>query len=152
MSNSDQAIDLFKQGYNCAQSVFLVYSKNYHINPKEGFNLTSAFGGGMARMQEICGAISGGTMVLGLSISNYEEDIATNKERVYHIINLYIQEFKEKFGSTKCSELLNCNLNTVEGQMYYDENNLQQTICYNCIIETINIVDRFISKYGIKQE
>jgi C_GCAxxG_C_C family probable redox protein len=147
MTNPEKASSTFNAGYNCSQSVLIVYAEKFGMDNITAIKLASGFGGGMARMQEICGAIAGGLMTLGLAYSHEQEDPATNKERVYHFINLFIQKFKEKHGTIKCRELLNCDLNTEEGQAYYNENKLQQNVCANCVKDAVEILDDFLERY-----
>ncbi|HNW99671.1 MAG TPA: C-GCAxxG-C-C family protein [Bacteroidales bacterium] len=149
MTTKDKAIKYFNADYNCAQSVLITYCENFGINKDIAASLSSGFGGGIARMQETCGAIIGGIMALGIAFNKPGEDIAENKEKVYAIVNHLVKNFKEKYNTIKCSELLNCNLNTEEGKKFYKENHLQEKICGNCIKEVINILDELIEKNKI---
>ena len=62
----EKAIKLFKEGYNCAQSVFLAFNDVMGLDEKTALKLSSSFGGGIARLREVCGAVSGMCMVLGV--------------------------------------------------------------------------------------
>jgi C_GCAxxG_C_C family probable redox protein len=144
MTHSEKSAGIFDSGYNCAQAVLSAYSEKLNIENDLALKISSGFGGGMARMQETCGAVMAGIMVIGLSVSNLKEDIATNKERVYYMINLFIKKFKDKHGTIKCRELLNCNLNTDEGQSFYDTNELHDKICKNCVKDSVDILDELL--------
>ena len=61
-----KAIAIFEQGYNCSQAVFMAYSDIYDIEPETAAKLATSFGGGMGRLREVCGAVSGMFLVLGL--------------------------------------------------------------------------------------
>ena len=61
-----KAMDLFKEGYNCSQAVFLAFEDKYDIDRKVALMLSSSFGGGMGRLREVCGAVSGMFMVAGV--------------------------------------------------------------------------------------
>ena len=63
---SDKAVEYFKSGYDCAQSVFLAYSELYNIPKETALKLTSSFGGGMGRLREVCGAVTAMFMLIGL--------------------------------------------------------------------------------------
>lgn len=61
-----QAVTYFEAGYNCSQAVFMAYSDMYGIEPETAAKLATSFGGGMGRLREVCGAVSGMFLVLGL--------------------------------------------------------------------------------------
>ena len=61
-----KAMDLFKEGYNCSQAVFLAFEDKYNIDRTTALMLSSSFGGGMGRLREVCGAVSGMFMVAGV--------------------------------------------------------------------------------------
>ena len=143
---SEKAANIFDSGFNCAQAVLLVFSEKFNIDKDFAVKIATGFGGGMARMQETCGAVAGGIMIIGLAYTNITEDNATNKERVYYITGQFIKRFKEKYGTIKCSELLNCDLNTIEGQLYYEKNNLQQNICRHCVEEVTRLLEDLTKK------
>ena len=68
MNNArERAMELFKQGYNCSQSVFGAFAEECGIDFETALKLSSSFGGGMARLREVCGAVSGMFMVAGIS-------------------------------------------------------------------------------------
>ena len=100
------AEELFKEGYNCAQAVFCVHCEELGIDIETGAKLASAFGGGMGRMREVCGALSGLFMLLGLKhgYSNPKDNEA--KKELYTKVQELAGEFKNEFGSIICKELL----------------------------------------------
>ena len=61
-----KAMELFKEGYNCSQSVFLAFEDKYDMDHTTALRLSSSFGGGMGRLREVCGAVSGMFMVAGI--------------------------------------------------------------------------------------
>ncbi len=101
-----KAMELFKEGYNCSQAVILAFSDKYDIEEKAAVKLASSFGGGMGRMREVCGAVSGMFMVAGL-LYGYDDPKA-REEKADHYAR--IQELAAKFidvnGSIVCRELL----------------------------------------------
>ena len=60
---AQKAMTLFKEGYNCSQSVFLAFEDKHHMDKKTAARLASSFGGGLGRLREVCGAVSGMAMV-----------------------------------------------------------------------------------------
>lgn len=103
---AQEAMHLFREGYNCSQSVFLAFNDLYGIDRKKALMLSSSFGGGMGRLREVCGAVSGMFMVAGLlygydSPKNYER-----KKEHYERIQYLAKEYKLLNGSIICRELL----------------------------------------------
>lgn len=101
-----KAMDLFKQGYNCSQSVFLAFSDMYDMDEKMAAQISSSFGGGMGRLREVCGAVSGMFMVAGVLFGYDAPEDAQAKKEHYARIQKLAGEFTEENGSIVCRELL----------------------------------------------
>jgi len=103
---AQKAMALFKEGYNCSQSVVLAFEDVHHMDRETAAKLASSFGGGLGRMREVCGAVSGMAMVAGLlwgydSPTDYE-----GKTEHYAKIQELATKFTEVNGSIVCKELL----------------------------------------------
>lgn len=107
MEHGMKAAELFLQEYNCAQSVLLAFEDVTGLPKSMALRLSSSFGGGMARLREVCGAVSGMAMVAGL-LYGYEDisDITLKKEHYARIQEL-AAAFRERTGSIICREILN---------------------------------------------
>ena len=108
----EKAKALFGEGYNCAQAVFAAFSDVTGIDFEKSVKLSSGFGGGMGRMREVCGAVSGMFMVLG-AIDGYTSptDNAVKME-LYAKIQHLAGEFKAENGTIICRELLDGNVSS----------------------------------------
>lgn len=100
------AEDLFRQGYNCAQSVLLAFSDITGLDDTSAAMLASSFGGGLSRMREVCGAVSGAAMVLGIVKGYSDPTDHQAKKAHYHLVQEFARRFKERNGSIVCRELL----------------------------------------------
>jgi len=98
--------ELFKQGYNCAQSVFCAHCKKAGIDFETGLKLTSSFGGGMGRLREVCGAVSAMFMLLGLKKGYTAPTDDETKEKHYTKVQELAKKFENRFGSIVCRDLL----------------------------------------------
>lgn len=97
---------LFEEGYNCAQAVFLAFDDMTGIDNKTAAMLSSSFGGGMGRLREVCGAVSGMFMVAG-TLCGYSDPKATEeKADHYALIQKLAADFSKENGSYICRELL----------------------------------------------
>jgi len=100
------SIAYFEQGYNCSQAVFMAYSDMYGIDKETAAKLATSFGGGMGRLREVCGAVSGMFLVLGLHFpaTDVKDKIAKNTN--YEAVQRTANEFKSIMGSYICADLL----------------------------------------------
>lgn len=96
----------FKQGYNCAQSVLLAFGDLTGLEEDTALRLSASFGGGLGRMREVCGAVSGGAMALGLLKGYTDPDDREAKKAHYALIQDFAGRFRAENGSIICRELL----------------------------------------------
>ncbi len=106
-SRAQRAVDLFKQGFNCSQAVFASCADIYGItDEKLALRLSASFGGGMGRMRLVCGAASGMFMLAGLHNGSATPHDSEGKMANYAFVQQLAGEFKAKYGSLICAELL----------------------------------------------
>ncbi len=103
---SEKAMDLFKQGYNCSQAVFLAFCDKTGLDEETALKISSSFGGGMGRLREVCGAVSGMFMVAGTLYGYSDPKDNVSKTEHYKLIQKLANKFKEENGSIICRELL----------------------------------------------
>ena len=101
-----KAMALFKEGYNCAQSVFLAFEEECGLERSIALKLSASFGGGMGRLREVCGAVSGMFMVAGVLYGYDSPDAYEEKALHYERIQKLAHDFSEYTGSIVCRELL----------------------------------------------
>ena len=97
---SDRAIELFIEGKNCSQAVFAAFAPDLGLSEEMALSISIGLGGGVGRMREVCGAISGSAMVVGL------KNPQLDKTEVYKLVRLIMDEFKKTNHSIVCKELL----------------------------------------------
>lgn len=105
MSKSDEGKKLFQSGYNCAQSVMGAFAEEMNITLEEAAKIASPFGGGMGRMREVCGAVSGMFMVLG-KLCGYDTPNPEAQKKLYAAVQSLAGKFSDETGSLICKELL----------------------------------------------
>ena len=142
---SEAAIQKFTSGYNCAQSILFSHSDEIDIDKSTALKVAWAFGAGMGRKQEICGAVTGGIMAISLKYSRFQNDHNATTEKIYSKTRELMDRFQEKHGTYKCSELLKgCNLQTEEGQKYFKDNDLLNKTCMECIRSASQILEEIL--------
>ena len=96
----------FKKGYNCAQAVFIAFADEMGLDQVTAAKLSSSFGGGMGKMREVCGAVSGALMVLGMMKGNYDPADDKAKAAHYAKVQEFAAQFKAEHETIICRELL----------------------------------------------
>lgn len=97
---------LFEQGYNCTQAVVGAYADELGLDFDIAMKLVSGFGGGMGRMREVCGAVSGMVFVASMKKGYNDPKAVQEKRELYAEIQKLAQKYREKNGSIVCRELL----------------------------------------------
>ena len=106
MTKGEIAKQNFMNGYNCSQAVLLAFCEDFGLEKETALKISQPFGGGMGRMREVCGTVTGMFMVLGLAVGNADAKDAENKKNVYKSVQELAEEFKADNGSIICRELL----------------------------------------------
>ena len=101
-----KAEELFLKGYGCSQAILGAFATEAGIDHNTAMRIASGFGGGMGRMREVCGTMTGAFMVLGL-IYGFDEPSPFKKGEIYARIKEISDKFKEKNQTIICRELLN---------------------------------------------
>ena len=107
MDHGMKAAELFLGGYNCAQSVAVAFCDVTGLEEKFTARMVSSFGGGMGRIREVCGAVSGMFFVLGLLYGYDTPGDDESKKRLYTDVQALAARFREQCGSIICREILN---------------------------------------------
>ena len=105
MNHSEYAAQLFVNGYNCAQAVAVAFSDVTGLDEKTTAKMSSSFGGGMGRMREVCGAVSGMLMVAGLLYGYETPGDDVSKKAHYTLVQMLSAQFREDAGSIVCREM-----------------------------------------------
>lgn len=130
MNISEKAENKFREGYNCAQAVLWSYADKVNLDRDLALRISSGFGGGMGRKQEVCGAVSGAIMVLGMMYGRGENENREKQEKTYAKVREFIDKFEAKFKTVNCKTLLDgCELLTAEGQEMFKNKNLKEKCC-----------------------
>ena len=104
-----KAKELFLNGYNCSQAVLLAFDDVTGLDTETAARLASSFGGGMGRLREVCGAVSGMFMIAGLTNGYDDPKAKEEKAAHYALIQTLADDFKQENGSIVCRELLGLN-------------------------------------------
>lgn len=106
MTKSEKALNLFSNNFNCAQAVFGAFAEDFGIDLNQALKTSTALGAGMSGQGNICGALSGGLLVIGLKFGSDQTTGPDAKQFSYRKGEVYINAFAQTLGSCICSDLL----------------------------------------------
>ena len=107
--------------------------------------IACGLGAGMGRKEEVCGAVTGGILVLGMRHGRGSKDDRSAMQLTYAKTRELMERFSEKHGTFICRKLLNgCELTTEQGQRYFKENDLLNKVCKLCVQSVVEILERTI--------
>jgi C_GCAxxG_C_C family probable redox protein len=144
MNNEEQAVEYFNSGFNCCQSTFASLCRKLSLDREIALKIAAAFGGGICRSGETCGAVTGAFMLLGLKYGMVSADDVEAKEKAYVIARQFMEEFKRRNQFIRCKELLGCDLSTDEGAAYAKENQIQKSVCPKFLRDAVAIAEEII--------
>ena len=146
MDHKYQAAALFDSGYNCAQAIAASFSDVTGLTPEMSAKLVSAFGGGMGRMREVCGAVSGMFFVLS-SLSGYDSPNPEAQKNLYTAVQELAENFRQEAGSIICREILKNPPSdpkpTPRTAEFY-----QKRPCTRMVMLAATLLDEYIAKKG----
>lgn len=146
MDRAEKAVELFKSGCNCTQSVVCAHCDRLGIDTETAMKFAEAFGGGMGRLRLTCGAVSGMFMLAGLKYSKgIPKDLQT-RTLVYGKVQELAAKFKEKHGTVICAELLGDNLPKDTGAVptKRTEQFYKKRPCISCIYDCARLAEEYI--------
>jgi C_GCAxxG_C_C family probable redox protein len=150
MTRREAAMANFMKGYNCSQSIVLAFADMLDIDEKSLLKMSSSFGGGMGRLREVCGSVSGMFMVAGLLYGYDGPETGQVKADHYARIQELAHRFEEQHGSIVCRELLGLNVRhdvpvpEARTTEYY-----KKRPCPEIIGDAAEILDQFIKENEI---
>lgn len=149
MSKGTEAEKLFKEGYNCSQAVIGAFCDELNLDRETAFKIASSFGGGMGRMREVCGAVSGMFMVAGLKLGYTDPTDNDAKKAHYALIQKMAKKFKEENGAIVCRELLGETADTGSTPTPRTENFYKKRPCGEYVRIAADIAEAVINEMDI---
>ena len=142
----NKAVTSFESGFNCSQSVFVAYAPLYGLDADIALRIGQPFGGGMGRSGEVCGAVSGALMALGLAEGNTDPENNEAKARVYTRASDFLKRFEARQETVLCRELLGVDIGTEDGLQFAREQDLFHQQCPAFVRAAAEILQEMLSK------
>ncbi|MGA2533442.1 MAG: C-GCAxxG-C-C family protein [Candidatus Aminicenantales bacterium] len=144
MTKTERAISLFQEGFSCSQAVFAAYAEEFGLARETALRIAQPFGGGIAKSGDWCGAVTGAFLVIGLKHGRVKSDDAAAKDKTYALVQEFVRRFRAGHGTTRCNDLLGCDIATPEGQKTIQDRKLHETLCENLIRDAVGILDALL--------
>ncbi len=143
-THAQKAARLFREGLNCAQAVFCAYGDLTGLDRQTSIRLSASFGGGMGRLREVCGSVSGALMVLGMLRAPLDPTDHAAKAAHYALIQEFAKRFRERHASIICREILG----TRAGSGYVPEKRSEEYYamrpCEHCVYDAAEIIEAML--------
>jgi C_GCAxxG_C_C family probable redox protein len=140
---AEMAATVFSQNFNCSQSVFSAFAEQFGLDRETALKLASPFGGGVARRGEVCGAVTGALLALGLARG---AQAPAGKEEIYRLSQEFMRLFEQKHNSVLCRDLIDCYLSTPAGFQTATEKQVFKTICPVLVQDAVEIVQKVLAE------
>ena len=133
-TKTEVAVEKFVSGYNCAQSILYAFAPELGLEPETALKVATGLGGGLGGRGEVCGAVSGGILVLGLRFGRGAQQEKAVAQQAYQKTGELMAAFERVHGSCTCRTLLcGCDLRTPEGMQRFRDEGLRQKVCVGCV-------------------
>ena len=143
MGNAEKAAATFKEGFSCSQAVLATYCERFGLDKKQAYKLSSGFGGGM-HLDQACGAVTGAFMVIGLKYGRTRADDVEAKMKTAGMVTEFAKKFKARHGSISCTELIGCNISSMEGFEEAKKKDLFKQVCPKYVLSAAEILDEML--------
>lgn len=144
MDAGKQAESFFAQGYSCSQSVLAAFAERFHLDRDQALRVAAAFGGGMSRAGETCGAVTGGLMALGLYAGSTDPEDKAAKERTYALGQAFMARFRARFNDLDCRCLLGIDVSQPGGNQAARDQGLYTSICPGLVRGAAEIIEEIL--------
>ena len=146
MKHADAAATVFSQSFACSQAVVSAYAAECGLDRDVALKVSAGFGGGMGRMGQTCGAVTGAFMVIGLKHGAVSGQDQEAKQKTYRLVREFAEQFKARSGSIVCRELLGCDISTPEGMEEMKRKGLHGTVCVKMVRDACDLLDEMLSE------
>ena len=146
MKAADDALVMFRDGFNCSQAVFSRFAEDLGLPKDKALMISSGFGAGMGRMSLTCGAVTGAFMALGLKEGFSSGDTKEAKEKIYRLIREFGDAFAAVHGSLECRQLLGFDISTPDGYKGAADSGVFLDRCPRFVQSAVEIVEKMLER------
>lgn len=141
----EMAVSQFDNGFNCAQSVVTSFCEDLRIDKELALKLSCGFGSGMGRKEEVCGAVTGGIIIIGAKYGKNSQGDNEDTDITYSKTRELMDFFNKKHGTYFCRKLIKgCDLATEEGQNKFKELDIKNKVCKQCVSTVVEKLEEIV--------
>lgn len=144
MDRIHDALEIYKQRFNCSQAIFVAFRDVERLDEQTALKLGTMFGAGVACTGGTCGAVTGALMALSMKHGRGDVASVDAKTKTYQLGRAFMDEFRKQHGSCICQELLGMNIGVPENMAKAQAMGLFQTQCYELVKSAAQILDRML--------
>ena len=144
MEKVEQAVSKFRDGFLCSQAILSTYGPWDGLSEELALKLAAGLGGGMGRMAQTCGAVTGSILVIGLKKGAISVEDTASKEDTYQAVREFSKRFKATHGSTICKELLGCDISEADGYEKARREDLFKKECPKYVGSAVEILEKVL--------
>ena len=141
MTKAEDAVSIFRKGFNCSQSVLSAYAKDYGLTTIKAEKIAAGFGGGIGRMADTCGAVTGAIMIIGLKSGMSTKDPLKANEVTYDLVSEFVRKFKVRHKSILCRELLGYDISNRQTLLEVRKLGLFRSVCPAYVKDAVDILE-----------
>jgi C_GCAxxG_C_C family probable redox protein len=146
MTKSDEAVVLFKGNFNCAQSVFSTFAPEFGLDLETALKIATPLGGGLSHMREVCGAVAGGLMVIGLKCGMSQNDDLQAKDRSYALSQEFASRFTARNDSINCRKLIGYDLGNPKEYETAKREEVFEKVCTKFVRDAVEILQDILKE------
>jgi len=146
MTKADEAVASFKSGFSCSQAVLSSFSEELGLDRDTANSVACGFGGGIARTGNICGAVAGAIMVIGMKHGMTRQDDNAAREKTYALVQQFIRDYTAKNGSISCPDLLGYDMADPVQFKEAGEKKVAARICPGLVEDAVIVLERILNK------
>jgi C_GCAxxG_C_C family probable redox protein len=147
----DRAVQRFAEGFSCSQAVFSTFASGFGVPDETALRVASAFGGGVGRRGEVCGAVTGALMALGLA-RGHADNGETSKAATYELVDEFVRRFEAAHGAITCRTLIGHSIATPEGLEGARDAGVFKAICPGLVADATAIVASILERRPNRDE
>ena len=147
MTKSSEAVASFKGGFSCTQALLSSFSEELGMDRETACKVASGFGGGVGRTGNICGAVSGAILVIGLKYGKAIPENCAERDRTYELVQEFVREYTALHGSVNCTELLGYDLSNPEAYAEAQEKRVAAQKCPKLVEDAVLVLEKIIKAH-----
>lgn len=145
MNKIETAVNAFNNGFACSQAILSTFGEEYGLNKELALKIADPFGAGMRGLSQICGAVTGSFMVIGLKYGRTKADDLFSKEKTALLVEEFFMQFQERHGSLICQQLIGYNLSLPEDRKILEQKGIIEQKCPQFVRTAAAILEEILT-------